>query len=302
MAGDRISVCVCTFGRPEMLGGLLEALALQQTVPGFAFDVVIVDNDSRRSAEPVVAAFARRGTVAAMYDCEPERNISLARNRAIRNASGNLIAFIDDDETPQTDWLVRLYATYVSCAPDGVLGPVLPEFPPAAPGWLKKANVFSRRRHATGARIGEGDGRTGNVLLQRRLFVEDGCWFDPAFGRSGGEDSDFFHRQFERGGTFVWCDEAAVAETVPPERWTVSFHVKRLLRAGTTDGELMRAGKLKSDGLVVRNAVILCACVALITPALLLPKYLWVRVAQKLAYSGGVVAAYWGLPLLKHRD
>lgn len=302
MTRDRISVCVCTYSRPAMLKGLLEALAVQHTTARYDFDIVVVDNDERRSAEKVVAAFVARDAVPVTYDCEPERNISLARNRAIRNASGNLIAFIDDDEIPKADWLTRLHDTYVTCAPDGVLGPVLPDFPAAAPGWLTKANVFRRRRLSTGARIAEGDGRTGNVLLRRRLFTEDGCWFDPSFGRSGGEDTDFFQRQFSRGGTFVWCDEAAVAETVPPERWTVKFHVKRLLRAGTTDGELMRNGKLKSDGLVVRNAVILCGCVAVMTPALLLPKYLWVRVAQKLAYSGGVVAAYCGLPLLKYRD
>jgi succinoglycan biosynthesis protein ExoM len=301
MTENRISVCVCTFRRQQLLAGLLDALALQ-TAPDFSFDIVVVDNDDQRSAEPIVAAFRQRTGIAVIYDCESERNISRARNRAIRNATGNLIAFIDDDETPDSHWLLHLHRTFVGADVDGVLGPVLPEFPASAPAWLKKAKVFSRRRLATGARIGEGDGRTGNVLLKRKLFSEEGCWFDPAFGRTGGEDSDFFNRQFARGGFFVWCDEAAVTETVPPERWKVSFHVKRLLRAGTTDGELMRAGKLRSDGLVARNAVILCGCAAVLAPSLLLPKHLWVRVAQKLAYSGGVVAAYCGLSLLRNRE
>jgi glycosyltransferase involved in cell wall biosynthesis len=285
-----------------MLSAVLRAVCAQRLTTA-TFNIVVVDNDADRSGEAAVRAVAREFPVAIHYDCEPERSISLARNRAIRNATGDLVAFIDDDELPPTDWLEALYRTFTTAACEGVLGPVLPVYPDAAPAWLRKANVFSRRRHATGTRIGEGDGRTGNVLLKRSLFTEGQCWFDPAFGRTGGEDSDFFHRQFQRGGVFLWCDEAVVTETVPPERWRMSFHIKRLLRAGTTDGELIRAGKLASASFVAKNAMILCACAALIPPSLiLLPRHLWMRIAQKFAYSGGVVSAYCGWSLLKYRD
>jgi succinoglycan biosynthesis protein ExoM len=286
-----------------LLQRLLEALAKQHTDGTFSYDVVVVDNDKERSSEAIVRRAAGESATEISYDCEPDRNISLTRNRAIRNARGNLIAFIDDDECPGATWLALLHTTYVSCGSDGVLAPVVPDFPPAAPPWLRKAGVFRRRRLATGTAIGEGDGRTGNLLLRTSLFTEGGCWFDPAFGRTGGEDTDFFHRQFERGGMFVWCDEAVVTECVPPERWTATFHIKRLLRAGTTDGELMRIGKLPSDGLVARNLMILCACAAA-TPLswVLLPKHVWVRVAQKLAYCSGVVSAYFGFSILRYRD
>lgn len=303
MSADRISVCVCTFRRAALLERLLGALVAQRTDGTFSYDVVVVDNDRDRSSEEVVRRARYESSIHISYDCETERNISVTRNRGVRNAGGNLIAFIDDDECPAEDWLLQLHGTYAAHPCDGVLAPVIPDFPPTAPSWLKKAGVFRRRRLATGTRIGEGDGRTGNVLLRRALFTGDACWFDPAFGRTGGEDSDFFHRQVERGGVFVWCDEAAVTEAVPPDRWTVAFHVKRLLRAGTTDGELMRTGKLPSQGLIARNLLILCACAAA-TPfsMLILPKHQWMRVAQKLAYCGGVVSAYFGFSILRYRD
>ena len=41
------------------------------------------------------------------YFVEPERNISLARNRSVRASKGDLIAFIDDDEFPDRDWLLQ---------------------------------------------------------------------------------------------------------------------------------------------------------------------------------------------------
>ena len=302
MTRDRISVCVCTFRRPESLGRLLESLARQVVGHTFCFDVIVVDNDKSRSAEGVVRSFAERTGMATFYDCEPERNISLTRNRAVLNATGNLVAFIDDDEYPAEEWLVQLYRTLKRQGADGVLGPVLPDFPPDAPRWLRKGRFFDRRRLPTGAYIADGDGRTGNVLLLRSIFTEGGCWFDPAFGRTGGEDSDFFQRQFRSGGKFVWCDEAAVYENVPPERWKVSFLLKRLLRAGTGDGELMRARKLPSRGMVARNFAILCACAVLTPPSLFLPKHDWMRLLQKGAYCSGVITAYFGLSILRYRD
>jgi succinoglycan biosynthesis protein ExoM len=292
---------VCTFRRPELLSRLLDALASQVPDPSFRFDVVVIDNDRDRSAQQAVRRFQLRGDVDAVYDCEPEQNISLARNRAIRNATGNLVAFLDDDEYPAKDWLAQLHRTLKMHNASGVLGPVLPDFPPDAPRWLERGRFFRRRRLPTGTSITSRDARTGNVLLRRSIFTEYDGWFDPAFGRTGGEDSDFFLRQFETGGVFVWCDEAIAYETVPPERWKVSFHLKRYLLSGTVDGELVRVGKLPAT-LLSRNFFILCACVTVAPLSLLMRKHFRVRVLQKLAYCGGILTASCGLSLVRHRD
>jgi succinoglycan biosynthesis protein ExoM len=297
---DRISVCVCTFKRPVLLAKLMEALAAQVTGAAFDFDVVVVDNDLNRSSQEVVRTFASRVRTVT-YDVEPERNISLTRNRAIQRATGNLIAFIDDDECPGRDWLRHLHQTLRHSGADGVLAPVIPDFPPEAPHWLRDGRVFDRKRHATGSRIGAGDARTGNVLLDRSLFVDGQVWFDPAFGRTGGEDSDFFSRQFRDGRAFVWCDEAVAYEAMPPERWTAGFHIKRLCRSGTITGERMRDGRLPST-LFARNVIGLFVCAVALPVSFVLPKRLWIRVAQKLAYCAGVVTAYLGLSMFRDRD
>jgi succinoglycan biosynthesis protein ExoM len=298
---DRVSVCICTFKRPELLERLLDGLEAQALDSTVAFDVVIVDNDATRSSEAVAAKFAARGRFRVVYDCEPERNISLTRNRAVRHATGDLIAFIDDDEVPRKEWLVRLLATMRQHDADGVLGPVLPDFPEGAPRWLNDGRMFDRKRHPTGTRIGPGDARTGNVLLKRALFPDGEPWFDPAFGRSGGEDSDFFSRKMHDGRTFIWCDEAEAYETVPPERWTASFHIKRLWRSGTISGERIRRGRLPLT-LLARNVAVLAACTLATPTVVVLPKHLRVRVVQKTAYCAGMVAAFLGVSLLKYRD
>ena len=302
-ATDRISVCVCTFRRPDLLARLLRALELQEQSPVFSFDVVVVDNDHERSAQETVRRFQSHPQIEIIYDWEPEQNISLTRNRAVRNTTGNLVAFIDDDEAPAPDWLVRLHRTLERHdEADGVLGPVLPEFPEGAPDWLRKGRFFKRRRLRTGTRISAADARTGNLLMRRSTFVTRGMWFDAGFGRTGGEDSDFFEREFRQDRSYIWCDEAVAYEWIPSDRWRVSFHVKRHLRSGTLDGERLRAGKGASTGVLARSALILCACAAVAPFSLLMPRHLSTRVLQKLAYCGGILSAYCGVSLLRNRE
>jgi len=298
---DYVSVCVCTYQRPTLLARLLDALGEQSTGDAFSFEVVVVENDERRSSEAVVRERAARARVLVRYYCEPERNISLARNHAVRNSHGNLIAFIDDDERPEKDWLCSLHRTLRDTGADGVLGPVIPEFPVDTPRWLRDGRVFERPRHETDSRIGPRDARTGNVLMERSLFVDGEIWFDPALGRTGGEDSDFFTRQCESGRVFVWCDEAVACETIPPERWSASFHLRRMWRSGTISGERVRDGRLPS-AFLVRNGLVLGACLLAAPASVLMPKHRRMEVALKAAYCGGVVTAALGWSALRHRE
>ncbi|MCK5507325.1 MAG: glycosyltransferase family 2 protein [Desulfobacterales bacterium] len=300
MEEDLVSVCICTFRRPALLANLLNSLKCQDLDPGIHFEVVVVDNDRNRSAEDTVRKFQLQAEVRVIYDCEPEQNISLTRNRTIRNADGNFIAFIDDDEFPCKNWLLLLYRLLKQCEFDGVLGPVIPEFPSGTPEWLRKGNFFDRRRLPTGTRITERDGRTGNVLFRRSIFGEDELWFDPVYGRTGGEDSDFFRRQFGRGRVFLWCDEAVVYENVPEDRWKISFHLKKYLRLGTINGELLRKmGSLKG---LFKYVIILSAIVLLMPLSMFCGKHVWLRAIMKGTYSAGCLSAFFGISFVRYLD
>jgi len=81
------------------------------------------DNDRDQSAKDTVGEFARTSLVEVVYCTETEQNISLARNKALEFAKGDLIAWIDDDEFPNKDWLLILFKTLQKFGSDGVLGP-----------------------------------------------------------------------------------------------------------------------------------------------------------------------------------
>jgi len=228
---DYISVCICTYKRPRPLERLLVKLQDQETKGLFRYSIVVVDNDHMQSAKGIVKSFGEKSSIAIDYYCEPEQNISLARNKAVQNAKGNFVAFIDDDELPVNNWLLNLYKAYHEFNADGILGPVMPYYEIEPPQWIIKGKFYERPSHKTGAVLHWTNTRTGNVLLRKNIFSEKENMFRLEFGR-GGEDRDFFRRMIERGFHFVWCAEAPVYETVAPERFKRSFMVRRALVRG----------------------------------------------------------------------
>lgn len=228
---NHISVCICTYKRPQMLKRLLEDLENQETAGEFTYSIVVADNDRMQSARAVVSDFAAWARIPVTYCVEPHQNISLTRNRALANASGNFIAFIDDDEFPAQRWLLTLFEARKKYDVDGVLGPVKCHFDESAPQWVVKGRFYERPSYPTGYVIDWAKGRTGNVLLKKDLFVGPEAPFSPYFHRAG--DQDFFRRMIAKGHVFVWCAEAVAYEVVPPVRWTRKFMLKRALLRGT---------------------------------------------------------------------
>jgi glycosyltransferase involved in cell wall biosynthesis len=228
---SHICVCICTFKRPDFLARLLKELASQETGGQFAYSIVVADNDSLRSAESCVVNFAAASEIPIRYCVEPRQNIALARNKAVENADGDFIAFIDDDEFPAKNWLLSSFQACEKYQVDGVVGPVKRHFDEKPPKWVVEGNFYERPTYATGFVIDWSQGRTNNVLLRRQTILPGEQPFRPEF--RSGEDQDFFRRAIARGHAFVWCNEAQVFEVVPPVRWNRSFILRRALLQGT---------------------------------------------------------------------
>ncbi len=226
-----ISVCLCTYKRPGQVGQLLQCLDQQATKGLFRFSIVVVDNDSLESARPIVDSWAERSSVPITYSVEPRQNIALARNASVARASGELVAFIDDDEEPSSDWLCLLYDALVRYSADGVVGPVVPTFKANAPTWAVRGGVFQRQSFETGEVIHWSAAGMGNALIRREVLKDLDGPFRPEFG-AGGEDRDLFRRAMAQGRVFVWSAKAVCHEPVTPERTRVSFQLRRALLRG----------------------------------------------------------------------
>ena len=227
-----ISICICSYKRPEMLRKLLGELRGLETRDRFTFSVVISDNDPEESARAVIEDFSSDYPVRIDYVTEPRRSISLARNAAVAKATGDAIAFIDDDEWPQPDWLINHVSALQRPGVSGVLGPVRPHFEQPPPAWVIRGRFCERPEHETGFVMPWHECRTGNVLFKREILDGVDPVFLPEFG-TAGSDVNFFWRMMQNGHRFIWCNEAVAYEVVPPSRSTRRFMLSRaLLRGG----------------------------------------------------------------------
>ena len=225
-----ISLCIATYRRAERLAALLADLVDQRRFPS---EVVVVDNDAAGSARAVVERRRELGAPFPIhYAIQPEKNIALTRNRTVELATGDWIAFIDDDERAPAAWLKQLAETVNRHAADGALGPVEPIVPADAPAWIRRGSFYEWARMQTGTVIPLNKLRFGNVLLRGALLRDGPAPFDPDYGLTGGEDGDLLGRLVQQGARIVWCDEAVVHEPVEASRLSLRWLLLRALRGG----------------------------------------------------------------------
>jgi succinoglycan biosynthesis protein ExoM len=279
--GTHICVCVCTYKRPLLLKHLLLAVCHQATEGLFTYSIAVVDNDASRSAEAVVAEMRLTSSIATKYEVEPRRSIALARNKVIGIAEGDFLAFIDDDEFPATDWLLTLFKTCIEYDVDGVLGPVVRHFDETPPAWLQRSRFFVRPVYPTGAQVDWLTSRTSNVLLKQEIVRGDAAPFRPEFRAS--EDNDFFRRKIEEGYVFIWCADAVVFETIPPNRWTRIYQVRRALLQGACECLQPNCGA-KS----ISKSVVAIPLYAVALPfSLAFGQHIFMSLVEKMSYHAG---------------
>jgi succinoglycan biosynthesis protein ExoM len=236
-----VDICICTFRRP-FLAETLRSVAQLQT-GGAAVRVIVADNDHMPSAEHLVRDMAEQMPFPVHYVHAPAANICVARNACLGAARAAFVAFLDDDETVQLGWLTALLAKAEESSAAAVLGPVRALYAADAPAWMVEGDF-----HSTRPVFVEGTIRTGytcNVLIRRRAPFSY-LRFDPALGRSGGEDTDFFYRLTAAGGRIEYAPGALVEEPVPADRATMAWLVRRRLRFGQTHGMLLSGSRGKA--------------------------------------------------------
>jgi len=261
-ARREVSICIAA-SRAAGLARLLESLTRQKLPPGLALEVLVVDDAPCAASRAAVAGWRGPGPLRRFE--QPRGGIAHARNRAVDEAAGRWLAFIDDDETADEDWLAAHWTRAKRGEADGVFGPVLPRLEQPGRPWLDPESFFARPRHETGALLGVRDLRTSNALLRAPLF--QGRRFDPAFGRSGGSDTELFGRMLRSGARFEWCDEARVVEWIPPERHAPGWLARRAFRGGVGWTRIERARRpARGEGRALARALAAAALLALALP------------------------------------
>jgi len=232
-----VSVVVPTYNRAEMVCEAIESLVHQETDSQFSFEIVVVDNASTDSTKGAVQRVAEFSPIPIRYAFEEAAGDAHARNTGVKGARADWLAFLDDDEFADKDWLRQLYFTALgqnALIVGGEVRLVLSDEQKRAFGRaLRKALRETQHgkdvvRRYTGGSLPAA----GNMLVKRAVFDRVGL-FDTSM-LAGGSDSDLVLRARAAGYDLWYTPKAVVHHRVPPHRLTRAYLRWDSLRDGTT--------------------------------------------------------------------
>jgi hypothetical protein len=240
LAQPTVVVCAVTFRRPEWLAKLLRGIAeLRFAHAQPIIRVVIVENEENGPGAKVCEELQAGFPFPLEWYAEPKRGIPCARNTAVARAGAvDFIAFLDDDEVPEPNWLDELLRVQAQYDADLVAGPVLPVYEQPPPEWIVRGGFHQRTSYPTGnPALPMG---TNNLLIRRAALEGIGTPFDERLALISGEDTHLFRRMESAGRTSVWADSAKVKEWIPPSRCTAKWICQRAFRTGSTSSVVTR--------------------------------------------------------------
>jgi len=228
-----ISLVIPTYQRPEHLLRTIESCSKQRDVDG-EVEIIVVDNDVQGTARSVIDKIKKSSDTAILYVKEDRPGISWARNAGVAAATGRYLVFLDDDEVTKPGWLSALLTTIQIFGADIAVGPVYPCF--SAPD--TEVPTYAKKIYTRDARVPNGTelewGHIGNCIIRRERCFIDQIPFDPRLGLSGGEDALFLRQARLRGCKVVWCAQAIAWETIPGDKLSSSYLLRRAFRGGQT--------------------------------------------------------------------
>ncbi len=217
--GPKVSVVLCTYNRAHSARRTLESF---QGLRYADLEIIVVDNSpSDDSTLSVVNEFAAQDP-RVRYVCEPRRGLSRARNRGVREAAGELVAFTDDDVRVDPLWIHGLLRGFnrradVACVTGLVASASLArpaeQFFDQRAGWastcrqrlytLARGPLDSPLHPYTAGAYGAGANFAAKISVLRSLGG-----FDESLGAGsrtrGGEDLDFFVRTLMSGSSLSY--------------------------------------------------------------------------------------------------
>lgn len=245
----RLSLLIATYNRSSWLVRTLQSV-IEQDAPLDEWECVVVNNNSTDDTAERFAEFAAQHPEVNMrMVTELNQGLSYARNRGIRESSGEYIAIIDDDERIAPGFITA-YISLFDSTPDAVAagGPIIAEYPHGRPVWM---SYFTERAIANQMHLGnkvkeypEGYIPGGGNMALRRSAIRRYGVFDISLGRVGnslvgGEESDLFERLRIAQAKYYYTPDAVMYHIIPKEKLTVDYFTRLCYNVGVS--QLRRA-------------------------------------------------------------
>jgi glycosyltransferase involved in cell wall biosynthesis len=222
------TVVICTHNRGALVAQAIEA-ALAEARACDA-EVLVVDNASDDETPDVLAGLSARHAGQLRIVTEPRLGLSVARNRGLVAARGEIAAFLDDDAIPRRGWLAALLEPYAAREVVCVGGRILLAFTGTQPAWLSAALFPALSAYDLGdrprpVRYGHDTYPYGANISFRLDAARALGGFSPWVGPRGRvalvhDETDLCYRLEAAGGEIRYAPAAVVDHLVLPERLT----------------------------------------------------------------------------------
>lgn len=240
-----ISVILCTYNRDKYIYNVLKSVA-ENDYPHDQYEVVLVNNNSTDGTENECRRFqADYPDIRFRYFLETNQGLSYARNCGIRNAQGDLLAYVDDDATVNPEYLWT-YSDFFTHHPEAVAagGPILPVYETEEPEWMTHytrqlitGKLFlgnNQREFPRGAFPGGG-----NACYRKSVFDTVGL-FNVELGRKGNsligaEEKDLFDKMTTHGMHFYYLPNAILYHIIPPHKLTQDYFDRLTYSIGVSE-------------------------------------------------------------------
>jgi glucosyl-dolichyl phosphate glucuronosyltransferase len=244
-----LSVIIPTRNRAARVADLLDSLGHMEPTT-FEWEVIVVDNDSVDSTREVTFRKARDLPIVIRYFLESKLGLHHGRHRGTKEASGEILAFLDDDMILDRRW-VHGADLLVRGEADAVGGRVLPKWETEPPEWVEAfwGPEGETRICPYLGLIDLGTERKaidpvyvlgGNCFIWKKTLIDlggfhpDGMPEDQLRFRGDGETGLMMKFQ-ERGLRSFYDPRATVFHIIGPERLTVAYFCQRAFNQGISD-------------------------------------------------------------------
>lgn len=223
----RISVVLCTYNRCKSLRVALNSATVLRLPDSADWEIIIVDNNSNDQTRQVAEEFCKRYPTRFRYIFEPHQGKSYALNAGIREARGQIVAFMDDDVTVDPDWLQNLTCCLRDGHWAGAAGRIVPQWTCIPPHWLSEGSRYAAGPLvAFNPKLEAGELHEppigANMAFRREMFERHGGFrtdLGPCPGSEiRGEDSEFGARLLRCGEHLRYEPSAVVYHPVQQNR------------------------------------------------------------------------------------
>ena len=249
-----LSLVIATYNNATSLARTLKSVA-EQDAASSLWECIVVNNASTDNTNSCVEALIKEYShINLRLVEESKQGLSHARNKGIAESKGNIIAFIDDDETINKEFISAYIDLFNNHGAFAAAGAVEVRYDSRRPKWMSKytekmignpLNLGNKIVTITHSTTPAG----GNMAFNREIFNLYGG-FDTDLGRKGsellgGEENDIFARIRNLGERVFYTPHAIVYHYIADRKLTDEYFDR--LAYGVGVSKRLRAEK---DGCV----------------------------------------------------